>query len=88
MALEWKLRKVMAERNIWTGAELSRLLQDLAGYKLSAPSISALINEQPKQVKAETMDALCMTLECTPNRLMGIYSYPVCKEKTKEGCSH
>ena len=25
MALEWKLRKVMAERNIWTGAELSRL---------------------------------------------------------------
>ena len=46
MALEWKLRKVMAEKNIWSGAELSRLLQDLAGYKLSAPSISALINEQ------------------------------------------
>ena len=33
MALEWKLRKVMAEKNIWSGAELSRLLQDLAGYK-------------------------------------------------------
>ena len=30
MALEWKLRKVMAEKNIWSGAELSRLLQDLA----------------------------------------------------------
>ena len=23
MALEWKLRKVMAEKNIWSGAELS-----------------------------------------------------------------
>ena len=46
MSLEWKLRKVMAEKNIWSGAELGRLLLDLAGYKLSAPSISALINEQ------------------------------------------
>lgn len=69
MALEWKLRKVMAEKNIWSGAELGRLLQDLAGYKLSAPSISVLMNEQPKQVKAETMDALCISLECTPNDL-------------------
>lgn len=69
MALEWKLRKVMAERNIWSGAELGRLLQDLAGYKLSAPSISVLMNEQPKQVKTETMDALCIALECTPNDL-------------------
>lgn len=69
MALEWRLRRVMAERNIWSGAELGRLLQDLAGYKLSAASISALINEQPKQVKAETMDALCTALECTPNDL-------------------
>lgn len=49
MALEWKLRKVMAEKNIWSGAELSRLLQDLAGYKLSAPSISALINDSPNK---------------------------------------
>lgn len=69
MALEWKLRKVMAEKNIWSGAELGRLLQDLAGYKLSAASISVLINEQPKQVKAETMNALCTALECTPSDL-------------------
>ena len=69
MALKWNLRKVMAGKNIWSGAELGRLLMDLAGYKLSAPSISVLINEQPKQVKAETMDALCIALECTPNDL-------------------
>lgn len=69
MALEWKLRKVMAEKNVWSGSELGRLLQDLAGYKLSVPSISALMNEQPKQVKSDTMDALCIALECTPNDL-------------------
>ena len=84
MALEWKLRKVMAEKNIWSGAELSRLLQDLAGYKLSAPSISALINEQTKQVKAETMDALCMALECTPSDLWVFTPTPYVKKKQEK----
>ena len=79
MALEWKLRKVMAEKNIWSGAELSRLLQDLAGYKLSAPSISALINEQPKQV-----NVLCMALECTPSDLWVFTPMPYVKKKQEK----
>lgn len=84
MSLEWKLRKVMAEKNIWSGAELGRLLLDLAGYKLSAPSISALINEQPKQVKAETMDALCIALECTPNDLWLFTPTPYVRKKQEK----
>lgn len=84
MALEWKLRKVMAEKNIWTGAELGRLMQDLAGYKLSAASISVLINEQPKQVKTETMDALCMALECTPSDLWVFTPTPYKKSKQNQ----
>ena len=67
--LVWMLRKVMAERGIWTGAALSRLLKEKAGYELSAPSISALLRGQPKQMKADTLDALCTALECTPNDL-------------------
>lgn len=63
------LRKVMAERGIWKGTELARLLEEKAGYRLSAPSISALMNGSPKQMKAETLDALCTALECTPNDL-------------------
>lgn len=66
MALEWRLRKVMADREIWTGSELARLMKEKAGYNLSAPSISALLTGSPKQVKSETMDALCTALECTP----------------------
>ncbi len=81
MALEWRLRKMMAERNIWSGAELGRLLQDTAGYRLSAPSICALMKEQPKQVKAETMDALCITLECTPSDLWIFTPTPYGEEK-------
>lgn len=67
--LVWMLRKVMAERGIWTGAQLARLLQEKADYSLTPASISALLNNQPRQMKAETLDALCTALECTPNDL-------------------
>jgi putative transcriptional regulator len=66
MSLEWRLRQVMASRGVWSGAELLRLMEQKAGYKLSAPSMSALLTEAPRQVKAQTMDALCTALDCTP----------------------
>ncbi|MFD0673310.1 helix-turn-helix domain-containing protein [Cohnella sp. GCM10027633] len=77
--LEWALRKVMAERGIWSGAALARLLREKAGYRLSAPSVSALLNGTPKQMKSDTLDALCTTLECSPNDLW-VYTSP---ERTK-----
>jgi len=67
--LVWMLRKVMAEKGIWTGAALRRLLKEKANYRISAPAISALLTNQPRQMKAETLDALCTALECTPNDL-------------------
>lgn len=73
--LEWMLRKVMAEQGIWSGVALARLLQKKAGYRLSAPSISALLTSQPKQMKADTLDALCTALNCSPNDLW-VYTPP------------
>ena len=70
MAVEWRLRKIMAENNIWSGAELARKMEEITGYKLSAPSIAALINEPPKQIKVTTLDALCSALNCKPNDLL------------------
>lgn len=67
--LEWMLRKMMMERGIYSGAALARLLNEKANYSLSAPSISALLTGNPKQMKADTLDALCTALECTPNDL-------------------
>jgi putative transcriptional regulator len=70
MALEWRLRRVMAERGIWTGAELARLLWEKAGYRLTAPSISDLMSRQPRQLKVDTLDALCTALGCSPGDLL------------------
>ena len=67
MALEWRLRKVMADREIWTGSELARLMKERAdtAYPLHRPS-GAPLTGSPKQIKYETMDALCTALDCTP----------------------
>ncbi|WP_127579047.1 helix-turn-helix domain-containing protein [Paenibacillus koleovorans] len=67
--LEWMLNQVMAERGVRSGVALAKLLQAKAGYRLSAPSISALLNGEPKQMKADTLDALCTALACTPSDL-------------------
>ncbi len=77
--LEWVLRKAMLERGVRSGAELMRLLWDKSGYRMSAPSISALINDQPNQMKSDTLDALCTALECSPGDLW-VYTSP---EQTK-----
>jgi len=67
--LVWSLRKVMADKGVWTGAALRRLLEEKANYRISAAAISALLRGQPRQMKAETLDALCTALECTPGDL-------------------
>jgi DNA-binding Xre family transcriptional regulator len=80
--LEWMLRQVMAQRGIWTGAALARLLEEKAGYRLSPPSISALLTGQPRQMKVDTLDALCTALTCSPNDLW-VHTPPTPPARTK-----
>ncbi|WP_433264839.1 helix-turn-helix domain-containing protein [Actinosynnema sp. CS-041913] len=70
--LRWRLRQVMASREVWTGKELRELLARRANFTLSAPSVYALINNEPVQMKTETLQALCTALRCTPDELYGV----------------
>lgn len=70
MSIEWRLRQVMAKNEIWSGSELARRMEETTGYKMSAPSISALLNESPKQMKITTLDALCSALNCKADELL------------------
>lgn len=79
MTIKWKLRMAAAQREVWTGAELRRLLSERAGLELSAPSVSALLTKEPSHVKMSTLAALCTALECTPNDLIEIDTTPVPK---------
>lgn len=77
MNVRWKLRMAAAQREVWTGAELRRLLAERAGVHLSAASVSALLTKQPAQVKLSTLAALCTALDCSPNDLFDIDTTPV-----------
>ena len=44
-----------AQREVWTGAHLRRLLAERTGLQLSSASVSALLTRQPAQVKLETL---------------------------------
>src|SRR5690606_12879142 len=72
MKIRWKLRIAAAQREVWTGTQLRRLLEDKAGLTMSSASVSALFTKEPAQIKLSTLVALCTALQCTPNDLFDI----------------
>jgi len=77
MNIRWRLRMAAAQREVWTGAQLRRLLAEKAGMELSSASVSALFTKEPSQIKMSTLIALCTALDCTPNDLFEIDTTPV-----------
>lgn len=77
MNIRWKLRMAAAQREVWTGSQLRRLLAEKAGLDMSAASVSALFTKEPSQVKLSTLAALCTALDCTPNDLFDVDTTPV-----------
>lgn len=76
MKVTWRLRMAAAQRDVWTGAELRRLLAERAGMQISAASISALLTKQPAQLKLSTLAAICTALDCSPNDLLDVDTTP------------
>ena len=72
MQIIWRLRMAAAQREVWTGTQLRRLLAERAGLELSSASVSALFTRQPSQVKLTTLAALCTALQCSPADLFDI----------------
>lgn len=77
MRITWKLRMAAAQREVWTGTQLRRLLAERAGLELSSASVSALFTGQPAQVKLSTLAALCTALQCGPDDLFDVDITPV-----------
>ena len=77
MQIRWKLRIAAAQREVWTGSQLRRLLAERAGLDMSSASVSALFTGQPSQLKLTTLLALCTALQCTPDDLFDLDTTPV-----------
>ena len=75
MQIRWRLRMAAAQREVWTGAQLRRLLAERAGLELSPASVSALFAGQPAQVKLTTLAVHRAAVR--PADLFGIDTTPV-----------
>lgn len=64
--IKWKLKQMMVEKGIWTGQELLELLEKNAGIIISHTAVMQLIKQQPKAIRFQTLEALCMALDCAP----------------------
>lgn len=88
MKIGWKLRMAAAQREVWTGAQLRRLLAERAGLEMSSASVSALLTKEPNQIKLSTLIALCTALDCTPNDLFEIDTTPLEESATPSPPRH
>ena len=80
--IKWNLRKIMAEKGLWSGQELVDLLESKAGIILSHNAVMGLIKRPPKAVRFTTLEALCTALDVSPWELM---TYTPDKAAQKQG---
>jgi|SRR5829696_9087041 len=59
MPTTWNLRSVLKERGINRASEISRLICDRTGYRLSTQAVCDLLNTEPKMIRLETIQAFC-----------------------------
>lgn len=61
--LSWRLRVMMAERNITTATELQRLLEK-SGYKVTSSQLTRVIKDRPDRISTDLLDHLLEVLNC------------------------
>ena len=66
---EWRLRPLMAQRGIYTAADLAPHLAE-HGVRLSASQVWRLVTGKPERLNLHTLMVLCEILDCTPNDLI------------------
>lgn len=66
---EWRLRALLAERGVFSSAELVPLLAE-HGVRLSDTQVWRLVTGKPERLNLNTLMVLCEILDCTPNDLI------------------
>lgn len=74
MAIEWRLRQLMAQRDMWHTTQLHAALTDWAtrsgGRTWSKPQIYRLVAGRPERLNLALLEALCDVLDCTTADLL------------------
>jgi DNA-binding Xre family transcriptional regulator len=83
---EWRLRPLMAQRGIYTAAELAPHLAE-HGVRLSASQVWRLVTGKPERLNLHTLMVLCEILQCTPNDLLERVELPQAARLTKRAAA-
>lgn len=67
--LVWRLRQVMAARDMFKTTDLLPLLKD-RGVRLSRSQIHRVVTSQPDRVNLHLLAALCDIFDCTASDLL------------------
>ena len=86
MGHRWHLRRLMADRDMYSTAALVPLLAE-RGVLLSREQVFRLVTQPPQRLSMDTLAALCDILQCSPNDLIEIQvvTTPVRKAATAGG---
>lgn len=71
MGIQWRLRRLMAARDLFQTTDLVPLLAE-RGIHLSREQVFRLVTQPPQRLSMDTLAALCDILDCTPNDLIEI----------------
>jgi DNA-binding Xre family transcriptional regulator len=83
MPVKWKFREWLKERGITRASEVSRTVGERTGYKLSIQAVCNLLNDQPKMIRIETMQALCDAFYCRLSDFFEVMPIAAKKRATK-----
>ena len=88
MKATWRLRMAAAQREVWTGAQLRRLLTEKAGLQLSAASVSALLTKQPIPAQARNTRRVVHRAGLHPQRPARHRHHPGRRRTFATDCDH
>lgn len=71
MGYKWRLRTLMAERELFHTTDLVPLLAE-RGIVLSREQVFRLVTQPPQRLSMDVLAALCDILECSPNDLIEV----------------
>jgi len=69
MSYGWRLRHLMAERDMFQTSDLVPHLAE-RGVVLSREQVYRLVTQPPQRMSMDTLVALCDIFDCTPNDLI------------------
>ncbi|MFF5088960.1 helix-turn-helix domain-containing protein [Streptomyces niveus] len=71
MGVEWNLRLLMAERDMFQTTDLVPRLAEY-GVHLSREQVFRLVTQPPQRLSMDTLAALCGILDCSPADLITV----------------